>query len=401
MQVTVATPADHPDIAALNVAAYEEFRARTGEEVWARMRASLEAVEGFAAGGEILVAREDGRLLGAVAYYPPGSTGAPLPPEWASVRALAVDPSARGRGVAAALMEACIGRAREQGAAVLGLYTTEMMSAARALYAHLGFVQDAELPPRHGQPCWRYRLDLAPPTEAASQLAALAAEGRARQGAALAAEAGEARRVELRERREVERLGRGYVRGALLESPRGAAPPLLPIAMAMVVAGTVLLVFGDLVGLRQPFWPQVGMGLVLLAIVGFFGGRWVMAPWLVRRERAWLQALPFPVRGYFRTLGQVPEEERRVRVRIEFRGEPPEREVLEGLFGRVTVPATARLTDGKGAGWRAESGPIHSPSFEDVDPTNGAVLGWMRGVVEEVLLPLHAVHPLQSVEFRG
>jgi hypothetical protein len=171
--------------------------------------------------------------------------------------------------------------------------------------------------------------------------------------------------------------------------------------MAMIAAGTVLLVFGDLVGLRQPFWPKAGIGLVLLAIAGFFGGRMVLAPWLVRRERAWLQALPFPVRGYFRTLGRVPEEERQVRVRIDFQGEPPERELLEGLLGRVTYPASARITGGKGARWRAESGPIRSPAFDDVDPTNGAVLGWMRGVVEEVLLPLHAVHPLQSVEFRG
>ncbi|MFL5381735.1 MAG: hypothetical protein ACJ8GN_04400 [Longimicrobiaceae bacterium] len=199
----------------------------------------------------------------------------------------------------------------------------------------------------------------------------------------------------------MERLGRGYVRAALLESPRGPAPPLLPIAMVMVIAGTVLLVFGDLMGLRQPFWSKMGIGLTLLAIVGFFGGRVVLAPWLVRRERAWLQALPFPVRGYFRTLGQAPEEERRVCVRIDFREEPPEREVLEGLLGRVAYPASARITGGKGASWRAESGPIRSPAFEDVDPTNGAVLGWMRGVVEEVLLPLHAVHPLQSVEFRG
>lgn len=162
MRITVADPSDYPAVAALNVAAYEEFRAQCGEEAWARMRTNLEAVEGFAAAGEILVAREDGRLLGAVVYVAPGSSAPPFPPEWASVRALAVDPAARGRGVAAALMEACIERAREQDAAVLGLYTTEMMEAARALYARLGFVQDAELPPRHGQPCWRYRLDLDP-----------------------------------------------------------------------------------------------------------------------------------------------------------------------------------------------------------------------------------------------
>src|SRR5215208_4566910 len=39
----------------------------------------------------------------------------------------------------------------------------EMMGAARGLYARLGFVEDGVLPPRHGQPCWRYRLDLASP----------------------------------------------------------------------------------------------------------------------------------------------------------------------------------------------------------------------------------------------
>jgi hypothetical protein len=241
----------------------------------------------------------------------------------------------------------------------------------------------------------------APIGEAEARLAALAAEGRERQAAALAAEKAEARRIERRERREVERLGRGYVAGALLERPRGKALPLLYIAMGMVVAGTVLLVFPDLVGLRQPFWAAVGLGLIGLAIAGFFGGRWLLAPRLVRRERAWLQALPFPVRGYFRTLGNSPEEERQVRVRIVFRGDAPEREVLEGLFGRVVFPATARLTGGQGSRWRAESGPIRSIVMEDMDPTNGPVLSWMRVVVEDVLLPLHAAYPIRSAHFGG
>jgi len=163
-RVAVAEPADFPAVAALNVAAYEEFRAACGEEAWARMRASLESVDALAAAGDLLVAREGGRLLGSVLYVAAGRTAPPLPREWPSVRALAVSPSARGRGVGEALVRACIARARAEGAAVLGLATTEIMGAARALYARLGFVEDGELPPRHGQPCRRYRLDLATPS---------------------------------------------------------------------------------------------------------------------------------------------------------------------------------------------------------------------------------------------
>ncbi|HEX8903812.1 MAG TPA: GNAT family N-acetyltransferase, partial [Longimicrobiaceae bacterium] len=160
VRVAVAEPADHDAIAALNVAAYAEFRARIGEDAWGRMHANITAVAGAAAAAVQLVAREGGQVLGSVLYYPPGTTIPPLPPEWASLRTLAVAPAARGRGVAAALMRECVARARAEGAPVLGLYTTEMMAPAIALYERLGFVRDAELPPRHGHPCWRYRLDL-------------------------------------------------------------------------------------------------------------------------------------------------------------------------------------------------------------------------------------------------
>jgi hypothetical protein len=78
-----------------------------------------------------------------------------------------------------------------------------------------------------------------PITPAERHLAALAAEGRERQAAALAAEKAEARRIEREERREVEKLGRANVRNSLLDSPRGKAPPLLAIAVVLVVAGAV------------------------------------------------------------------------------------------------------------------------------------------------------------------
>lgn len=54
------------------------------------------------------------------------------------------------------------GGTRLNEADTLGLYTTRMMAAARALYARLGFVDDEPLVPRNGQPCRRCRLDLVP-----------------------------------------------------------------------------------------------------------------------------------------------------------------------------------------------------------------------------------------------
>jgi N-acetylglutamate synthase-like GNAT family acetyltransferase len=80
------------------------------------------------------------------------------------VRALAVPPWARGCGAGRALVEACIARARLNEAETIGLYSTEMMATARALYARLGLVDDGPLPPRHGQPCRRYRIDLTSPS---------------------------------------------------------------------------------------------------------------------------------------------------------------------------------------------------------------------------------------------
>jgi hypothetical protein len=116
----------------------------------------------------------------------------------------------------------------------------------------------------------------------------------------------------------------------------------------------------------------------------------------VRVERAWLMALPFPVRGYFRVLGATPAEEQTIRLRIHFRGSAPERELLDGMLGR----GSARLTGGRGLSWTAESGTIRTVMVEDGTDSNYATLGWMRGVIEQSLLPLHDAYPIRRVEFR-
>lgn len=71
---------------------------------------------------------------------------------------------------------------------------------------------------------------------------------------------------------------------------------------------------------------------------------------------------------------------------------PARRTARATKAGRAALHAAAQ--DGR-------ERPIRSVVMEDVDPTNGAVLSWMRCVVDDVLLPLHAAYPIPSASFGG
>lgn len=142
--VREARPEEHASLGELVVRAYRslpEFD-EPGYEPELRdvARRAREAV--------VLVAADeaDGTLLGCVTYVPgPDSPWAELlEPGETAIRMLAVDVTARGRGVGTALAAACIARARADGRAAIFLHSLAYMRAAQAIYARLGFVRRPE-----------------------------------------------------------------------------------------------------------------------------------------------------------------------------------------------------------------------------------------------------------------
>lgn len=90
---------------------------------------------------DVLVAVEDGVVLGGVTYASSHSPWADLAgPGEADVRMLVVRHSARGRGIGEALVQACIDRARGHRLQRLVLSNSPTQTAGRHIYLKLGFV---------------------------------------------------------------------------------------------------------------------------------------------------------------------------------------------------------------------------------------------------------------------
>ena len=105
------------------------------------------------------VAVRDGARLGCVLCTRPAA-------DTAQLRMFLVEPEARGTGLAAALLDACLGFARDTGARRLKLWTHESHRAAGRLYARSGFrLTGTEPAQAFGQPTIEqvWEIDLAPP----------------------------------------------------------------------------------------------------------------------------------------------------------------------------------------------------------------------------------------------
>ncbi|HUO11432.1 MAG TPA: GNAT family N-acetyltransferase [Caulobacteraceae bacterium] len=85
-------------------------------------------------GGQVIFAREDGRIAGCCALMA-------LPDGGFEVAKMAVADAFKGRGLGKALMTACVERAKAAGAPRLYLETNSSLAPALALYRSFGFIE--------------------------------------------------------------------------------------------------------------------------------------------------------------------------------------------------------------------------------------------------------------------
>ena len=113
---------------------------------------------------ELLVAVEDGNVLGTVTLCPPTSPWRELATEQdqAEFRMLSVAAAGRRRGVGRALVTACLERARAERMREVLLSSLPQMTSAHALYREFGFVRTPELDhsPKPHVHLWAFRLTL-------------------------------------------------------------------------------------------------------------------------------------------------------------------------------------------------------------------------------------------------
>lgn len=129
----------------------------------------LRDAAGRARDSVVLVAVDGDTLLGTVTWCPvPSSHREVAMADEGEFRSLGVDPGARGRGIGRLLIEACVGRARQEGYAAVAISSAAWMAVAHRLYERMGFTRrpERDWAPRPDVSLLAYRLDLRGPVGA-------------------------------------------------------------------------------------------------------------------------------------------------------------------------------------------------------------------------------------------
>jgi ribosomal protein S18 acetylase RimI-like enzyme len=135
---------------------------------WDSYWREIGAVHSRADEAQLIVAAIGNRIVGAVTFYPDASHSKIVdwPRGWAVIRLLAVSPDCRRRGIARALTQECLRRARRHGVQVVALHTDSRMPIAQLLYSQLGFrrtpVLDYRPIPEADITVMGWTMDLAP-----------------------------------------------------------------------------------------------------------------------------------------------------------------------------------------------------------------------------------------------
>jgi GNAT superfamily N-acetyltransferase len=164
MEIREARPAEYNQVGEVVARAYEPF-GTPDDAGWQEHLQLVRQVADRAQRTVVLAAVEDGTVLGSATIELDGVIGdddREIPPGWAFLRMVGVDPDAQGRGIGRALVKDVIDRVRKAGRRHLGLRTGLEMHAAHRMYESLGFVLDPSLDyGSHGDvSLLGYRLDL-------------------------------------------------------------------------------------------------------------------------------------------------------------------------------------------------------------------------------------------------
>ncbi|MFC4321348.1 GNAT family N-acetyltransferase [Litchfieldia salsa] len=147
MIIRDAVKEEIPFIREQRLRAYYDHKNVIPEDHFHALQKAISSDADSQSGVELIVAEEDGIILGSVALFPPNSNayeGFLDELDHAEIRLLAVDPAARGQGVGKALVTECIQRTKQKDQKAIGLHTGEFMNSAIVLYKSLGFVRCPE-----------------------------------------------------------------------------------------------------------------------------------------------------------------------------------------------------------------------------------------------------------------
>ena len=174
MEVRRVRPDEYEEAGRVTALAYSEFGPKTSADAslrerdddgWGEYFERLADVRSRAETAMVLVAVEDGQVLGSVTLelrQRVSLTHGSLGPGQAHIRMLGVDPAARGRGVGRALMERCIDESRTAGKILLTLNTTQQMKDAQRMYESMGFTRGPDETHPDGFVLLYYSLPLSP-----------------------------------------------------------------------------------------------------------------------------------------------------------------------------------------------------------------------------------------------
>lgn len=143
LEIREVRPDEYALAGDVTFAAWEEFY---GEEALGSYAERLRDIEARAKGAVVLVALENGEIVGTATYVPGPSSpySEQLGDGDAGLRMLSVAPAYKRRGIGRALSIACVERARAEGKNAVVLHADQIMNASQRLYESLGFHRDPE-----------------------------------------------------------------------------------------------------------------------------------------------------------------------------------------------------------------------------------------------------------------